>query len=166
MILHSATQHGNHSPFGVVVSMLGASWSIMENMQQPCGFALNSSSRSSGHYLCWSQLQPAYIEMCVRRAWQHWQLRHSPAMLGWSSDTQRPGPRFNIKMSSYQYRKSHCGDKTVVRSSYHHNGISYIGKMSSLHWIRPWTKWKTKKCRQLFYLHFKGNFFILNQISL
>ena len=26
-----------------------------------------------------------------------------------------PGPRFNIKMSSYQYRKSHCGDKTVVR---------------------------------------------------
>ena len=41
MILHSATQHGNHSPFGVVVSMLGASWSIMENMQQPCGFALN-----------------------------------------------------------------------------------------------------------------------------
>ena len=40
MIFHSATQHGNHSPFGVVVSMLGASWSIMENMQQPCGFAL------------------------------------------------------------------------------------------------------------------------------
>ena len=23
--------------------------------------------------------------------------------------------RFNIKMPSYQYRKSHCGDKTVVR---------------------------------------------------
>ena len=39
-------------------------------------------------------------------------------------------------MSSYQYRKSHCGDKTVVRSSYLHNGISYIGKMSSLYWIR------------------------------
>ena len=41
------------------------------------------------------------------------------------------GPRFNIKMSSYQYKKSHCGDKTVVRSSYLHNGISYTGKMSS-----------------------------------
>ena len=30
------------------------------------------------------------------------------------------GPRFNIKMSSYQYRKSHCGDKTgrkIVLSS-------------------------------------------------
>ena len=42
---------------------------------------------------------------------------------------------FNIKMSSYQYRKSHCWDKTVVRSSYLHNGISYTGKMSSLYWI-------------------------------
>ena len=46
------------------------------------------------------------------------------------------GPRFNIKMPSYQYRKSHCRDKTVVRSSYLHNGISYTGKMASLYWIR------------------------------
>ena len=46
-------------------------------------------------------------------------------------------PRFNIKMSSYQYRKSHCGDKTVVRSSYLHNGISYTGKMTSLYWFSP-----------------------------
>ena len=48
-----------------------------------------------------------------------------------------PGPWFNIKMSSYQYRKSQCGDKTVVRSSYLHNGIFYSGKMSSLYWISP-----------------------------
>ena len=41
------------------------------------------------------------------------------------------GPRFDINMSSCRYRKSHCGDKTVVRSSYLHNGISYIGKVSS-----------------------------------
>ena len=46
-----------------------------------------------------------------------------------------PGPWFNIKMSSYQHRKSHCGDKTVVRSSYLHNGISYTGKVSSSYWI-------------------------------
>ena len=46
------------------------------------------------------------------------------------------GPRFNIKMPSYQYRKSYCGDKTVVRSSYLHNGISYTGKTRSLYWIR------------------------------
>ena len=49
---------------------------------------------------------------------------------------KEPGPWFNIKMSSYQYMKSHCGDKTVVRSSYLHNGISYTGKMTSLYWIR------------------------------
>ena len=46
------------------------------------------------------------------------------------------GSWFNIKMPSYQYRKSHCGDKTVVRSSYLHNGIYYTGKMASLYWIR------------------------------
>ena len=47
------------------------------------------------------------------------------------------GPWFNIKMTSYQYRKSHCGDKTILRPSYLHNGISYTGKMSSLYWITP-----------------------------
>ena len=40
-------------------------------------------------------------------------------------------------MSSYQYRKSYCGDKTVVRSSYLHNGIIYTGKMESLYWTNP-----------------------------
>ena len=40
-------------------------------------------------------------------------------------------------MSSYRYRISHCGDKTVVRSSYLHNGISYTDKMISLYRISP-----------------------------
>ena len=53
------------------------------------------------------------------------------------SELWRSGPWFNIKMPSYQYRKSHCGDKTVVRSSYLHNGISYTGKMVSFYWISP-----------------------------
>ena len=44
-------------------------------------------------------------------------------------------------MSSYLYRKSHCGDKTVIRSSYLHNGISYTGKMTSLYWIRALVLW-------------------------
>ena len=56
---------------------------------------------------------------------------------------EQPGPRFNRKMLSYQYRKSHCGDETVVRPSYLHNGIFfYTGKTTSLYWIRaqaaPW----------------------------
>ena len=74
-----------------------------------------------------------------------------PLLLGWqvinthsiyySAQAQiltktEPGPRFNIKMTSYQYRKSHCGDKTIWRPSYLHNGISYTGKMTSLYWIR------------------------------
>ena len=29
---------------------------------------------------------------------------------------------------SYQHGKSHCGDKTIVRSSYLHNGISYTSE--------------------------------------
>ena len=46
-----------------------------------------------------------------------------------------PGPWFNITMSSYQYRKSHCGDKTILRPSYIHHGISYTGKTTYLYWI-------------------------------
>ena len=52
---------------------------------------------------------------------------------GWTG----PGPWFSVKMTLYQYRKFHCGDKTVVRSSYLYNGISYTGKMSSLYWTSP-----------------------------
>ena len=40
----------------------------------------------------------------------------------------KPGGWFNIKIPSYQNRKSHCGDKTILRPSYLHNGISYTGK--------------------------------------
>ena len=51
-----------------------------------------------------------------------------------------PGPGFSTNMSSYRHRKSHCGDKTVVRSSYLHIGISYTGKMASLYWTNPQNK--------------------------
>ena len=40
-------------------------------------------------------------------------------------------------MLSYQYRKSHCEDKMVIRSSYLHNGKFYTGKTASLQWISP-----------------------------
>ena len=45
-----------------------------------------------------------------------------------------PGPWFNIMMTSYQYRKSHCGDKMIFWPSYLHNGISHTGKITSLYW--------------------------------
>ena len=50
--------------------------------------------------------------------------------------TFRSGGWFNKKVSSYQYRKSHCGDETILRLSYLHNGISYTGKTTSLYWIK------------------------------
>ena len=59
----------------------------------------------------------------------HWRTLSLPITL------PEAGPWFNKKMLSYQYWKSHCGDKTVVRSSYLHNGISHTGKIS-LYWIR------------------------------
>ena len=45
---------------------------------------------------------------------------------------------FNIKMMSYQLnKKSFCGDKMILWPSYHHNGVSYTGKTSSLYWMGP-----------------------------
>ena len=41
---------------------------------------------------------------------------------------------FNIN-TSYQYRKSHCGDKTNVRVVYHHNGNSDIGKTAYIYTV-------------------------------
>ena len=38
----------------------------------------------------------------------------------------RTGPQFNVKLIFYQYMKSHCGDKTVVRSSNLPNGIPLL----------------------------------------
>ena len=44
-----------------------------------------------------------------------------------------PGDWFNIKMPVYQYRETYCRDKTILRPSYNHNGISYTGE-TSLYW--------------------------------
>ena len=60
-----------------------------------------------------------------------------------NDNTRRPklasgnktGSWFNIKMLSYQYRKSHCRDRTILRLSYLQNGISDPGKITSLYWI-------------------------------
>ena len=68
------------------------------------------------------------------------------------------GAWFIIKMLSYQYRKSHCGDKTIVISSYLHNGISYTGKMTSLYWISgPRSLFALCYHFQVLYLHIRIN---------
>ena len=52
------------------------------------------------------------------------------------SNMRGPGPWFNTKVPSYQYRKSHYGDKTILQPSYLHNATHYTGKTASLYWIR------------------------------
>ena len=80
-------------------------------------------------HLSWRVIKQEHVDVCELK------LKAKPTQLVFNVHT--PGPWFNIKMSSYQYRKSRCGDKTVVRSSYLHNGISYTGKIASLYWISP-----------------------------
>ena len=46
-------------------------------------------------------------------------------------------PWSRIKMSSYQYSKYPCGDKTILKSSYPHTDISYAGKMAYWYWTSP-----------------------------
>ena len=81
------------------------------------------------------QIDEVWIgRFCVRYDWwRRLQPTSSVSPVCWMPF--RPGPPFNIKMSSYQYMKSHCGDKTILRPSYLHNRISYTGKTTSLYWI-------------------------------
>ena len=99
-------------------------------------------NRATSHYLsqCWPRSISPYgvtsTKRVKRNSWRYPFLRNLNKMslyVLWSWSW--PGPWFNIKMSSYQYRKSHCGDKTILRPSYLHNGISYTGKMMSFYWI-------------------------------
>ena len=98
--------------------------------------------------LLWLWQRPASVQESGLRmlsgnkftwSWKNWMLCFQTSLTqtstnpGWGN--QKPGPRFNIKMSSYQYRKSHCGDKTILRPSYLHNGISYTSKTTFLYWI-------------------------------
>ena len=45
----------------------------------------------------------------------------------WSGTVWRSSPWFSTKMSSYHYRDSHCGDKTILLPPYLRSGISNIG---------------------------------------
>ena len=81
--------------------------------------------------VCW----PITRSECSDRAVTAIGLSNHPDHLVWMGGIQTWG-LIQYKEAIYQYRKSHCGDKTVVRSSYLHNGISYTGKMTSLYWIR------------------------------
>ena len=104
---------------------------------------------------CFQNLQVRHMEQIFSGQhilqcyhWNWWHFFY--CMLGICVDCliKTRGPWFNIKMSSYWYRKSHCGDKTVVRSSY----IVYIVYAPSQwkrmlqcnivsDWLGAYTKW-------------------------
>ena len=93
----------------------------------PSGFAISFNLCGDNHVRHWNTAAlPLDVDGCLSGHVDHQHGRTKTI----------PGPRFNTKMSSYQYMNPHCGDKTIVRSSYLHNGISYTGKMSFLYWIR------------------------------
>ena len=73
------------------------------------------------------------IDICYISTLYHYRVMTVPSV----HHVIRSWPWFNIKMSSYQFRKPHCGDKTVVRSSYLHNWIPFNGKMASFFIEQP-----------------------------
>ena len=51
---------------------------------------------------------------------------------------ERPGGWYNTKISSYQYKKDYCENKTILPHSYFHGRIYSTDKKASLYWISPW----------------------------
>ena len=76
---------------------------------------------------CWPH-EPCYLVGQYHTFW--WYITR-PTARSW----------FNTKMLSYLFRKSQCGDKMIVRSSYLHNGISYTSKIPSLYWVSLQDAW-------------------------
>ena len=53
----------------------------------------------------------------------------------WAFSRYRYRDTIKVSSQSHQYRKSHCWDKTILRLTYLHHGISLTGKIASLYWI-------------------------------
>ena len=102
----------------------------------PC-FVLQQQNReqSESYQQQLSQQEARVTDLQQQAVDLHQQLAEAQAEA--QGELPRPRPCFNIDMSSYQYRKSHCGDQTILQSSYLCIGISYTGKMAFLYWISP-----------------------------
>ena len=83
----------------------------------------SSAHFRSDTYMHRKSLQGRWRNSVGRRISWCWELTCSGVICWW------PGFWFNIKMLSYQYRKFHCGDETIMRLSYLYNGISYTEKI-------------------------------------
>ena len=115
---------------GAVIKRPNVTWKLQKTVQW-LKQNINQNVKSQRHPITHPQVS---YGLSIMRIWD--KIDHVIMALNCIEQILSSGPQFNIKMPSYQYRKSHCGDKTVVRSSYLHNGISYTGKTTSLYWIR------------------------------
>ena len=83
----------------------------------------------------------------------------------WYFNSSKPEPRFSIKMWSYQYRKSHCGHKTVIRLSYPDMGYPILlthwgwDKMDAIFQTRFSNGFSWMKMHE-FWLKFHWNLFL------
>ena len=91
--------------------------------------------------ICMIEIQKAYICHLVESldTYYWWLAEYLIIMFFFSPGRHTFRHLFNIKMSSYHYtcRKSHCGDKVVIRLSNLHNGNSYTDMLASWCWISP-----------------------------
>ena len=120
-----------------IFNIHSGSWSLLCHVRGII-FSLHNEISYIGKMesLYWNETQFSYITIIGWGISMYiWHLTHIEIpIIKKKMDLQPRGPWFNIKMSFYQYRKYHCGDKTILRSSYLHNGISYTDK-TSLYWI-------------------------------
>ena len=87
----------------------------------------------------WGAKNEPRITYSMTNVWRLWSsFRWYPTKRALPAYAWQIGPfwqdSLDLKLPSYQYWKSCCGDKTAVRSSYLHTGISYTGKTVSLCW--------------------------------
>ena len=75
-----------------------------ETPWRPCDVAVKKVLGNIFHAIACHRISWWRIIVCINNDWIN------DAIYAF----QEPGPWFNIKMSSYQYRKSHCGDKIVL----------------------------------------------------
>ena len=105
----------------------------------PCAGCCSIAATNPGILVEYQAFSSQPLELWLNHGWTINQVITSCILTSNISVTRRKNlgawALIQYKLSSYQYRKSHCGIKTVVRSSYLHNGIPYTGKMSSLYWI-------------------------------
>ena len=97
-------------------------WNILiqENLHTATWYIL--SSETSANLKCVSQRRDCYFvsnTAIYSRSIQTYVHNHG--------NCHTLGSKLNTK-KSYQYRSSHCGDKTILRSSYLHNGHSYTDR--------------------------------------